>query len=175
MSHEAIESRSIHVNPESFQAIQPLLDKIAELADKQFNTEELRGLIAEFAHLCGKRKVVSVSMVVDVMDEDKETSIPLLTTGLSAFHGKVPFRTWGDSSPQRYVVEDGIRVVPSDFCPQCWHRWDFKLQNTSCPNCGITIGDQCKLLLDTDECPWCNEGKVTIAKPRCDKCGYEVD
>ena len=53
--------------------------------------------------------------------------------------------------------------------------WDFKLQNSTCPHCGITMGDKCKLLLDTDECPWCNEGKVTVAKPRCDKCGHEVD
>lgn len=163
------------MDADTFNVIDPLLDKIAEFADKKLLTEELRGLVAELANLIGNRKVVSVCVVVDVLDEDKETSIPLLTTGLSAFHGKEPFRSWGDSSPQRYVVEDGIKVVPHDRCPNCWHGWDFKLQNTSCPNCGITMGDQCKLLLDTDECPWCNEGKVTVAKPKCDKCGYEVD
>lgn len=163
------------MKPDTFNAIQPLLDNIAELAEKQFSNDELRSLVAKFANVIGNRKVVSVSLVVDVLDEDKETSIPLLTTGLSAFHGKEPFRSWGDSSPQRYVVEGGIKVVPHDYCPQCWHQWDFKLQNTSCRNCGITMGEQCKLLLDTDECPWCNEGKVTVAKPRCDKCGHEVD
>jgi hypothetical protein len=163
------------MDPEAFNAVQPLLDQIAERADEQFNTDEIRNLVAEFAAIIGKRKVVSVSVVVDVLDEDKETSIPLLTTGLTAFHGKEPFRSWGDSSPQRYVVEDGIKVVPHDRCPHCWQVWDFKLQNSTCSHCGITMGDQCKLLLDTDECPWCNEGKVTVAEPRCDKCRYEVD
>lgn len=163
------------MDAETFNASQLFLDKIAEVAEKQFDSGELRGLVAEFARLVGKRQVVSVSIVVDVLDEDKECSIPLLTTGLSAFHGKEPFRSWGDSSPQRYVVEDGIKVVPNDRCPSCWHRWDFKLQNESCPNCGITMGDNCKLLLDTDECPWCNEGKVSMVKPHCDKCGYDVD
>jgi hypothetical protein len=162
------------VDPDTFNAIDPLLDQIAEIAEKQFNTDELRGLVAEFANLLGQGKAVTVSVVVDVLDEDKEASIPLLTTGLSAFHSKELFRSWGDSSPQRYVVEGEIKVVPNDYCPHCWHRWDFKLQNLSCPNCGITMGDQCKLLLDTDECPWCNEGKVTVAQPRCDKCGFEV-
>ena len=163
------------MNPETFSAIQPLLDKIAEFAEKQLGSEELRRLIAELGNLVGKRKIASVALVVDVCDEDRECSLPLLTTGLSAFSGKEPFRTWGDSTPQRYVVEDGIKVVPHDRCPQCWQEWDFKLQNPSCKHCGITLGDKCKLLLDTDECPWCNEGKVTVARPRCDKCGYEVD
>lgn len=41
--------------------------------------------------------------------------------------------------------------------------------------CGITMGEQCKSLLDTDESPLCEEGNVTVAKPRCDKCGFVVD
>ena len=163
------------MDPEAFQAVQPLLDKIAELADKQFDSAELHRLISEFGKLVGKRRIASVNIIVDVFDEDRECSIPLLTTGLSAVQGKESFRTWGDSSPQRYVVEDGIKVLPHDRCPHCWQSWDFKLQNPSCPNCGITMGEKCKLLLDTDQCPWCNEGKVTVAKPQCDKCGFEVD
>ena len=163
------------MDPETFNAIDPVLDKIAELAEKQLDSEPFRRLIAELGKLVGRGQVASVNIVVDVSDEDKECSIPLLTTGLSASPGHEPSRTWGDSSPQRYVVEGGIKVVPHDRCPQCWQVWDFKLQNPTCPHCGITMGDQCKLLLDTDECPWCNEGKVTVTKPRCDRCGHEVD
>jgi hypothetical protein len=37
------------------------------------------------------------------------------------------------------------------------------------------MGEHCRLLIDNDECPWCNEGTVTVANPRCDRCGYEVD
>ncbi len=158
-----------------FNAIQPLLDKIADLAERQLASEELRRLIAELANLVGSKKIASVCIVVDVFDEDRQCSLPLLTTGLSAFPGKEAFRTWGDSTPQRYVVEDGIQIVPHDRCPKCWEKWDFKLQNPSCRHCGITMGDKCKLLLDTDQCPWCQDGKVTVAKPRCEQCGYEVD
>jgi len=163
------------VNPETFNAAQPLLDEIAELAETQLASEELRRLMAELGKVVGKGRIASVNIVVDVFDEDQECSLPLLTTGLTAFPGKEPSRTWGDSTPQRYVVEDGIKVVPHDRCPQCWQVWDFKLQNSTCQHCGITMGEKCKLLLDTDECPWCNEGKVTVAKPKCDKCGHEID
>jgi hypothetical protein len=163
------------MEPETFNAVDPLLDKIAEVAERQLESQELRGLIAELGKVVGKGRIASVSIVVDVFDEDKECSVPLLTTGLTSFPGHEPSRTWGDSTPQRYVVEDGIKVVPHDRCPQCWQAWDFKLQNSTCPHCGIMMGDKCKLLLDTDECPWCNEGKVTVTKPICDKCGHEVD
>lgn len=163
------------MDQDQFAAMQPLLDNIAELAGKQFDSEQFRRIVAELGGIVGNQKVASVTLVVDVFDEERECSLPLLTTGLSVFDGKEPYRCWGDSSLQRYVVDEGIQVVPHDRCPQCWHGWDFKGQDSSCLNCGITMGEKCKLLLDTDECPSCNQGKLTITKPRCDKCGHEVD
>src|SRR6266446_4446900 len=107
------------MDPDKYKAMQSLLDKIAQLAEDQLDSEELRRLIAELGRLVGNRKIASVNIVVDVFDEDRECSLPLLTTGLSAFPGREPFRTWGDSTSQRYVVEDGIKVVPHDRCPHC--------------------------------------------------------
>ena len=97
------------MDPETFDTVDPLVDKIAELAEKQLDSEELRGLLAELGSRIGQRRIASVSIVVDVFDEDRECSLPLLTTGLSAFPGKEPYRTWGDSTPQRYVVDDVSR------------------------------------------------------------------
>jgi hypothetical protein len=163
------------MDPEISNAIQPALDQIAEIADQQFASAEIHKLLRDLATVFGKGKIASLTLAVDVFDEDRERSLPLLTTGLSAFVGKEPFRTWGDATPQRYVAEKGIQVVPHDRCPACWEEWDFKFLHPSCGHCGITLGDQCKLLLDTDECPYCNVGKVTVSQPRCDKCGHEVD
>lgn len=163
------------MSPAAFDAMQPLLDRLAELAEKEFESADIRQLLKELVAIAGENKFASATLTVDIFDENRMCSLPLLTTGLSAVVGKEPFRTWGDSSPQRYVVEEGIQVVPNDRCPKCWENWDFKLQNRSCPHCGITLGEQCKLLLDTDVCPWCEKGKVTIAQPCCDSCGFEVD
>ena len=51
--------------------------------------------MAELGNLVGKGRIASVSIVVDVFDEDQECSLPLLTTGLSAFPGKEPFSHLG--------------------------------------------------------------------------------
>ena len=66
-------------------------------------------------------------------------------------------------------------IVPHDYCPKCWDRWDFKWKNPSCGHCGATLGKEVKILLDTDICPYCELGNVTAAKPTCDRCGYQVD
>jgi hypothetical protein len=163
------------VDPTVFDAVRPMLDQIAELLDQQLGSPDLRRLLGELSNVVGDGKTASLNIVVEVSHDSKEAALPLLTTGLSWFTGKEPVRTWGDSTPQRYVVAEGIQVVPHDRCPQCWDVWDFKLQNRTCSHCGLTMGDQCKLLLDSDECPWCQEGKVTVAKPRCDRCGFIVD
>jgi hypothetical protein len=35
------------MDADAFQTIQPLLDKIAELAERQFSTDELRSLVGD--------------------------------------------------------------------------------------------------------------------------------
>lgn len=163
------------MDPTVFNRLDPVLDQMADVADQQLGTAELRRILAGLSAILGKRYTVSVKLTVDVFDQEQERSLPLLTTGLASCEGAEPYRAWGDSSPQRYVVNDGIQVVPHDRCPNCWKEWDFKLQNQTCSHCGTALGENCKILLDTDECPHCEEGKVTVAKPRCDTCGFVVD
>jgi hypothetical protein len=163
------------MDPGDFKAAEPLLDKIAEIADQQLGVAELQQVLADLGKRLGRRYAVSVCLTVDVFDQEQERTLPLLNTSLVATEGQEPYRTWGDSSPQRYVVEGVIQVVPHDRCPKCWKGWDFKFENPTCPHCGTTLGKNCKVLLDRDECPRCNEGRVTVAKPRGDKCGFVAD
>jgi hypothetical protein len=163
------------LDPASYKATEPLLDQIAEIADQQLAAPELQRLLSELSKVVGEGKVVNITLIVDVFDKNRERALPLLSTGLLASAGKEPSRTWNDSTPHRYVVADGIQVVPHDRCPVCWGEWDFKFKQTCCPSCGATLGKECKVLLDTDECPWCEQGKVSVAHPKCDQCGFEVD
>jgi hypothetical protein len=41
------------MDPETFNAVQPLLDKIAERAEEQFGAEELHRLMADLANAVG--------------------------------------------------------------------------------------------------------------------------
>jgi hypothetical protein len=98
----------------------------------------------------GARYSASLQIVVDFFDRDREQTLPLLTTGFSTTDGSAPYRIWGDSSPQRYLCEGDIHVVPHDHCPKCWGYWDFKCEHPRCPSCGLTLGHGCKVLLDSD-------------------------
>lgn len=162
----------------TFEVADPVVDEIADAIAALLEssaTEDLRALLAKLNQVVGSRYAISLVMNVDVFDRDRERCFPLLQTGMSGFDGDKPYQTWGDSTPQRYIVGGEMLVVPHDRCPQCWEVWGFKFKNPSCAHCGAAMGKEVKLLLDTDVCPWCEEGKISMKNPICDKCGHEVD
>jgi len=162
----------------TFEVVDPLMDEIAESTDRVLDSLELaqlKTLLTELKKQLGDRYLVSLGVTVDVFDQEKERCLPLLQTGLSGFGDDGPHHAAGDSSPQKYVADGEIQVVPHDRCPRCWQIWDFKFVHRSCRECGATLGDNVKVLLDTDLCPNCDEGKVSMTSPVCSKCGHEVD
>jgi len=162
----------------TFEAADRLTDELADIVDQVLTSDQLSALrhrLAELSKAIGERYSVSLKVVVEVFDREREAALPMLNTGLSSFEGGEAFRTWGDSSPQRYIVDGHIQVVPHDRCPKCWEEWDFKYENHDCPHCDATLGNNCKILLDSDQCPNCDLGKVSMAEPTCDKCGFHPD
>lgn len=161
----------------TFETADPIVDKIADSVTEilESQTEKLRVLLTELNKVIGDRYVVSLDAKVEVFDRDEQRSMPLLQTGLSGFDGEKPYQTWADSTPQRYIVDGEMSVVPHDRCPKCWEVWDFKFKHPTCEHCGATMGKEVKLLLDTDLCPFCGKGKVSLDKPVCDQCGFKVD
>jgi len=162
----------------TFETIDPIVDEIADVLNgllKSAETEKLRSLLTRLNKAVGDRREVNLVITVDVFDPEKERCLPLLQTGMSGFGGDKPYQTWSDSTPGRYIVEGEMLVVPHDRCPKCWETWDFKFQTRSCPHCGAALGRDVKLLLDTDVCPHCEKGKVTVSRPTCTGCGYVVD
>ena len=161
----------------TFEAADPIVDQIAdqitELLESQ--TGALRTLLAQLSKAIGDQYSVSLDVNVSVFDRDKEQGMPLLQTGLTGFEGKQPYQAWADSTPQRYLVGGEMVVVPHDRCPECWEVWDFKFKHPTCGHCGATMGKEVRLLLGNDQCPFCEEGTVSMTKPICDTCGYHVD
>ena len=161
-----------------FEAAEPILDEIAEIVDRLLDSDQLADLrlaLARLSDKVGPRYSVNLTLCVDVFDAERSNALPLLTTGLSTSKGKPPFKTYGDSTPQKYVVDGEIQVVPHDRCPRCHGEWDFKLTHPSCAGCGAVLGRDVKLLLDTDLCPFCEEGKVSMTILTCAQCGHQID
>lgn len=166
------------MDQDKFQAADPILDEIAEVFDRLLESpegNELRVKLQELGSVCRDSYSVNLTLLVDVFDSERENALPLLSTGLSTMDGEEPYRTHGDSSPHRYVIDGNIQVVPHDRCPKCWSVWDFKFHNTRCGTCGAEMGRNCKLLIDSDICPNCEEGTITASVPKCSHCGFEVD
>ncbi len=162
----------------TFESADLVVDEIAARLDELLDSDQfaaVRVLLSRLSETVGPRYSVNLTVDVDVFDRERRNALPLLTTGLSTSEGKSPYQTHGDSTPQKYVVEGEIQVVPHDHCPKCYGLWDFKLQNTSCSECGATMGREVKLLLDTDVCPFCEEGTVSPTLSECAKCGQRID
>lgn len=165
------------MNSEQFRTAEPLLDAISEEVDKLLDgadAETLRKLLGKLASGFDDKLGVSLRVELDVADWEREKVLTLLQTGISVGDNST-YRTYGDSTLHRYLVGGEIVVVPSDSCPKCWSDWGFKFKNTSCPSCLLTLGEEVLLLLDSDICPFCEEGKVSSNAPTCDSCGFEVD
>jgi hypothetical protein len=111
------------LDPTTFAAADPIVDKIADAVDAALLSEqlsELRHLLEELGNALGQRYSAELSVSVQIFDREGKRAIPLLNTGLSTTDDGPPYRTWGDSTPQRYLVGNEIQVVPHDRCPRCW-------------------------------------------------------
>jgi Zn-finger nucleic acid-binding protein len=162
----------------SFESAEPLLEKIAERIDQILNSPQfadIRQALAQLSQTVGPPFSVNLDVSVEVFDPQRPHPLPLLVTGVSTSEGKPPHRTWSDSTPQKYLVDGEMVIVPHDRCPKCYGIWDFKWKNGSCSECQATLGKEVRILLDTDICPYCEDGKVSLSSPVCDKCGFRVD
>lgn len=162
----------------SFESADPIIDQLAEMVDQALDSDQFETIqqaLSRLSEAVGSRYSVNLTVSVDVFDSKRSNPLPLLMTGLSTSEGKPPYRMWGDSSPQKYVVDGEMQVVPHDRCPKCHGPWDFKFRHPSCRGCGATLGRDVKVLLDTDICPHCEEGQVSMSSPVCGQCGTKVD
>jgi hypothetical protein len=148
--------------------------QIVELLDSD-HLSSLRTALALLSGEVGSRYSVNLNVAVEIFDEKRPHPLPLLNIGLSTSGGKLPYKTFEDATRHKYVVDGDIQVVPHDHCPRCYGLWDYKLHTPSCPGCRATMGRDVKFLLDTDVCPFCEEGKVSMTNPICGKCGHRID
>jgi len=165
------------------------LDPLADQADEEVESflaspqaNELKAILKKAAATLPDGYSVSLDMRMNVFDPERSDVLPLLTTGLGAFGQGEPYVAHGDSTPCRYAVDGDICEVPHDRCPHCWANWDFKIGHPvaadgvrPCPSCGYELGKEVKLMLDSDKCPHCSEGELSMDDPTCSKCGLMID
>jgi hypothetical protein len=163
-----------HVNQ-----IEGLCDKVSDLIhklddEKQF--DDLKSALGNASKHIDDGSVLTVSIRVTYDFPEKDIQIPYYDMGFTCPKNETPYLFEGSSTLATYVMADGnVYRIPHDRCPSCWELWDFKLHNGECSNCGAKLGSEVKQMLDSDICPYCEKGKVTIRDPKCKECGQEID
>ena len=166
------------MNQTEWNGLKGLVDLTTDEVERYLNCEELKKVrkgMEEATKNLPQRYSLNLKLELTVFDDEREEELPLIQSGLSTSEGEEAYIFSSDSSEQRYLVNDEIRVVPQDYCPHCWGIWDLKLKNETCPTCEFSMGKEVKLLLDSNLCPFCEEGEVRIDQPVCPKCNNEVD
>jgi len=161
-----------------YRSLEPLLEPLAAKLQAFLESAELgpiRESLQKASVALTEGMSVTLSCNLEVFDSRRGRSINLLQTGLTTSDGLPPYICWGDASDQRYVVRGTICQVPQDYCPACWGKWDFKQEHRTCAHCGVQLGNEVKILLDSDVCPHCEKGKVSMDNPQCPACGHTVD
>jgi ribosomal protein L37E len=161
-----------------FKAVKPLIEMAGEQLPRMLQSaeaEQLKLIMRKASAALPEGCEVFLNIELCVFDPERGESLPLATQGISAIGGKEPFLTSGDSTVHRYIVDGEICQVPHDRCPHCWGKWDFKLRHPECPRCSYAMGRQVKMLLDSNVCPHCEKGTVSMTSPTCEQCGFEVD
>jgi len=162
---------------DQFKLLDPIGDDIHDKFQQLLEKGEFDGILQrlrEAAEELPDSYSVSFDVQLNVYDADRDRSMQLLDTGMNTDKAD-QYRVSADTEPQKYLVHGQMCIVPEDYCPKCWGQWAFKLKNIQCPECGIRLGREIRLLIDDDVCPWCKEGSVSVDSPKCDNCDYEVD
>lgn len=160
-----------------FDELELVTDSISELLKRKFEQGEFKEITTQLETLSrklGEDRYLSFDFQIHLLDPNKENPLRVMSLAIGTSPDKEAFWGWGDSTPCRYVLEGKILKVPHDLCPGCWGEWGFKFQNHQCGSCGIELGKDVKVLLDTEVCPSCEKGKVTPQERTCDLCGFEV-
>lgn len=158
--------------------IRPALSVVEDKVGALFESEKfvaVKNAIKDLSEALPETMSLSLNVEIDIYDRERDAEVRLSQLSIAAGHGIEPYECSGDSEFQRYIVEGEICEVPSDYCPKCWGEWGFKEDHRECPSCGVELGNEITILLDSDKCPHCGIGKVGIDHPKCSECEHEVD
>ena len=160
-------SKKIDLAAQKFHA---LFDQL----DKEGRFDEVKEILSDLSKE-DSDYTPEIGFELCLTSERKENTIDILKTGISFSEESDGFRTEGSSSFSRYLLNGEIHDLPHEYCPNCWESWLYKFESLECPSCEIELGKDLKLLLDSDECPHCGEGKVTRDNPNCTSCNFFAD
>lgn len=164
------------MNPNTARNIDALADKAHDFFEKVKASDAFKALVTEMKDLGqDSNEFVSLGLELKLFNNDKEGLLEIYSSGMQSNGEGDPSPYQGGEAFEKFLLHGDIQVVPNGKCPQCYQAWDFKSSSNSCSNCAIELGQKLKYMIDSDQCPNCEDGKVTRNQPSCTKCDYVAD
>jgi ribosomal protein L37E len=147
------------------------MGKLQQQGHLESLTSKVQDLLKQLPDGCS----ITLNFSVEVFDSNRDRTLKAGTTGVTFEKGQQPYLVDLGLSPTKYLVDGVMMKVPHDQCPNCWSRWPLKSRVKSCPECGYSMGREVKLLVDTNLCPRCEEGPISLHQPQCNHCGFVAE
>lgn len=157
-------------------------DDLAALVEERFQQlieqgafADLEEKLLELAKTGSEDQAVTLSLQFKLSDSEREREVIVAETSRAYLSDGDKYDFNHGDAAVRYICDGQIKVFQQSSCPHCWGDWEDKLKNPTCPDCGYELGNQVKILVDDNACPYCLAGKVTPQQTRCDACGEQVE
>lgn len=162
-----------------FEALQQAIDRCDAVVHEMIerDAEEMRALrdaVRQLAATLGGGLTAKLSLTMRVVDRRGGRELPWEIVAFASDGGGYAYDATEDCIPQRYEVNDTASIVPRDRCPRCWQSWPRKSEQPQCSHCGLTLGQDCTIIVEHGACPQCEDGSVSDDTPVCTECDYQV-
>ena len=161
-----------------WQKVDPQLQEITEELERLLSSaqaQKLHTMLTKLSQTVEKQYSTHLSCSLNVFHLDRQKSLSLFNIGLGVSDAGEVYPTTGESNSFRYLVDGQIEVVPHGRCPKCLGEWGLQWTFPQCSHCDAELGINCWLLVDSDSCPNCEEGKISANNTHCLNCGFFID
>lgn len=162
------------MSPNEFESAVELLDEMLQQLYRRYGGNRrrlLRDQLGRLKQLCGERQMPFVRVELGVLDRDRQKAMQIGRVDVTYCDDGELFGTGGETDTRSYVLDDQLVCVPDGQCPACLGVWLLRPRMSEpCPECGIRFGDDFKIVIAGNRCPFCEEEYT-----ECESCGCSFD
>ncbi|WP_061245517.1 hypothetical protein [Leptospira interrogans] len=166
------------MNNEKFLEVNSISEKVDDFfdtLDQSGKLDFIKVALQKFSENLQEQYSITFNLTLDIFDATREQAIKISEVGISCNGGEQPYFVRAGDTFNRYLAKGNIVEIPHSYCPVCWAEWDFKRKNQSCSKCDSIFGTDIKLLIDSNHCPQCSDGSISLEEPYCNQCEFYAD
>lgn len=142
------------------------------LASQSPAVQQLECAFRELGRAVAPHYAARIVLTITLIDAVKTQVLPIPIAIYQTDGNLTPKDVTEDTVPQRFLLGEDDLTVPRGVCPQCWSAWSGVKDGTACGDCGLTLGEDCRVVITANTCPVCDDGAVGVDQPECPNCRW---